>query len=149
MCFTRLLVYGNTEALLAHESVAAAVVWTLFSLCNDPAIQTRLRTELQGLSNDNPSADELNSLVYLEYVIRESLRYHCIPAAYERVAVADDVIPCEAPYQDRHGNTRSEIMSVSISITYELVLTLAQNCQRRCRSCPYSHSKSLGKYLGT
>ena len=95
---------------IAHESVAAAVVWTLFSLCNDPAIQRRLRMELETLTSDNPTASELNSLVYLDHVVRESLRYHTIPAAYERIAVVDDVIPCETPYEDRHGNMRTEIM---------------------------------------
>lgn len=105
-------VLGQVPSFLvgAHESVASAVVWTLFSLCNDPEIQTRLRMELQTLSNDNPTADELNSLTYLDHVVRESLRYHSIPAAYERVAIADDVIPCETPYEDRHGNVRTEIV---------------------------------------
>ena len=108
-CLFQIARFDLTEGI-AHEGVAAALVWTLFSLCNEPAIQSRLREELQTLVNDNPTADELDSLTYLDHVLREALRYNTISAAYERVAVVDDVIPCETPYEDRHGNIRKEIV---------------------------------------
>ena len=98
---------------VAHEVVAAAISWTLFTLGTEPAIQTRLRTELESLANDNPTADELNSLTYLDHVVRESLRFHSMFSAHERMAAVDDRIPCEAPYQDRHGNMQTEILWVA------------------------------------
>ncbi|KAJ7815653.1 cytochrome P450 [Mycena olivaceomarginata] len=40
------------------------------------AVQVKLRNELVTLSTDNPSMEELNSLPYLETVVREVMRFH-------------------------------------------------------------------------
>lgn len=53
--------------------------------------------------------EQLNSLPYLDAVVREALRYHSVFAAAWRVAVKDDIIPVEKPYVDRYGKTRDHI----------------------------------------
>jgi cytochrome P450 len=53
--------------------------------------------------------DELNSLTYLDHVVREALRFHSIVPFLERTAIQDDIIPVETPYTDRYGHTRDYI----------------------------------------
>lgn len=70
--------------------------------------------------------DELNSLPYLDAVIRESLRFHSVFGGAMRVAVKDDIIPVETPYTDRYGNKRDYIAYVSShKVGTDLTLTLA------------------------
>jgi cytochrome P450 len=40
------------------------------------ASQNRLREELLTVSTDNPTMDQLNELLYLDCVVRETLRVH-------------------------------------------------------------------------
>lgn len=54
--------------------------------------------------------DQLNSLPYLDNVIRESLRYHTIVGFSERIATEDDIIPVAVPYKDRYGQMRDHIV---------------------------------------
>jgi cytochrome P450 len=48
--------------------------------------------------------DELNSLVYLDYVVRETMRIHAPVPSTIRTAVEDDVIPLGEPTKDKYGN---------------------------------------------
>ncbi|KAJ6566430.1 cytochrome P450 [Mycena capillaripes] len=92
-----------------HETTSAAATWALFSLAKNKEIQTRLRNELLGVDNENPSMDELNSLPYLDCVVRETLRVHApVPAAF-RAAVQDDIILLGTPYTDRNGTVHEAI----------------------------------------
>lgn len=79
------------------------------SLADNPKVQRKLRNEILSLGVDTPTMDQLNSLPYLENVIRESLRFHSIIATLERVVAKDDVIPVETPYKDRYGQMRHHI----------------------------------------
>jgi hypothetical protein len=56
--------------------------------------------------------DELNSLPYLDVVIRETLRVHAPVPATMRVAVQDDVVPLAKPFVDRKGVVRDTLTSV-------------------------------------
>lgn len=98
--------------MAAHESTATAIVWALHSLSNEKAIQDRLRAEIETLNTDNPTMDELNSLTFLEFIIRETLRFHSVGAYLERMAYEDDVIPFDKPVVDRFGKERTEIRFV-------------------------------------
>jgi hypothetical protein len=53
--------------------------------------------------------DQLNSLPYLDSVLREGLRLHVVFGGSTRMAAKDDVIPVEKPYVDRYGVTRDYI----------------------------------------
>ncbi len=72
-------------------------------------MQTRLREELETIPTDEPTMDELNSLKYLDAVVRESLRYHSIVGNTVRVATVDDFIPLDEPFVDKYGKSHSEI----------------------------------------
>ncbi|KAK7022202.1 cytochrome P450 [Favolaschia claudopus] len=84
-----------TFLVAGHETTAAS--WTVYELAKNPKIQTCLREELLSLDNDTPSMDDLNSLPYLDCVVRETLRGNApVPTAY-------DIIPLGTPYTDRNG----------------------------------------------
>ena len=60
--------------------------------------------------------DQLNSLPYLDKVIRETLRVHAPVPATTREATVDDVIPVEEPFVDRYGQVQDSIKSVISSL---------------------------------
>lgn len=53
--------------------------------------------------------DELNSLPYLEAVVRETMRVHAPVAGTVRVAGKDDTIPLSQPYTDVYGQVHDTI----------------------------------------
>ncbi|PVG01510.1 cytochrome P450 [Serendipita vermifera] len=98
-----------TFLLAGHETTSTSTTWGLFSLAIHKPIQDRLRQELRTISTDFPSMEELNSLPYLDAVVREILRYHSVVLGTVRAATEDDVIPLETEFIDRHGKTRNSI----------------------------------------
>ena len=59
--------------------------------------------------------DDLNSLPYLDTVVRETLRLHGPVAMLIREAKKDDVIPLSEPFTDRYGRVHKEIRCVLVS----------------------------------
>ena len=61
-----------------HETTAVTINWSLYLLAQHQNEQNLLREELVKLfpdkSNFNPTFDEINSLDYLDCVIKETLR---------------------------------------------------------------------------
>ncbi|TFK35549.1 cytochrome P450 [Crucibulum laeve] len=98
-----------TFLVAGHETTSTATAWALYALTQSPNVQTKLRKELLNISTDNPSMDELNTLPYLDAVIRESLRFHAPIPITMRVAMKDDILPLETPFIDKHGSLRHEI----------------------------------------
>ncbi|CAG8513792.1 12917_t:CDS:2 [Acaulospora colombiana] len=101
-----------TFFLAGHETTSTSTAWTLVSLACNPAVQDKLRTEILEVPTDHPTMEQLNSLSYLDMVIRESLRYHSVVTGTVRVASQEDVIPFEKPFEDKNGNLRSELRCV-------------------------------------
>jgi hypothetical protein len=100
--------------MAGHETASIAVTWTLYALSQMPDVQRKLREELRAASS-NPDMDELNTLPYLDKVLREVLRLYS-PAVYTvRAASKDTVVPVSKPYVDRYGKTRNEIWCVSVA----------------------------------
>jgi hypothetical protein len=57
--------------------------------------------------------DELNALLYLDYVIRETMRVHApVPFAI-RAAMKDDILPLNTPFTDKKGKVHDGIRHVS------------------------------------
>jgi hypothetical protein len=56
--------------------------------------------------------DELNSLPYLEQVIRETMRVHAPAAFTQRMAVEDDLLILSKPYIDKEGKSHDSLPSV-------------------------------------
>jgi cytochrome P450 len=113
-------------------------MWALYALSLDPALQSRLRSELSSLSLPHVSsahgnlpraltADELsalNKLPLLDAVVRETLRLHAPVPTTVRVAVKDDVIPLAKPFVGRDGLERNAIQSVHAPRTQRLLLRM-------------------------
>lgn len=82
---------------------STAVTWALYALTQNREAQTKLRNELLAVSTDVPTMDELASLTYLDYVVRETMRVHAPVPSTVRVAGKDDVLPLNQPYTDKDG----------------------------------------------
>lgn len=111
-----------TFIVAGHESTGTATTWVLYSISKDKSIQEKLRAELQTIDTDNPTMDELNSLPYLDAVVRETLRLFPAVATNSRVAMKDDIIPLDSPMTDRLGN---EHHSIHVSKGQGVVIPIA------------------------
>ncbi|KAJ7289098.1 cytochrome P450 [Mycena rebaudengoi] len=92
-----------TFFIAGHGTTSAATAWALHALSVNQEAQTKLREELLTVSSDTPTMDELNSLVYLEWVVRETMRVYSPVISAERMAMEDDVLPLGKPYIDPSG----------------------------------------------
>ncbi|KAJ6605398.1 cytochrome P450 [Mycena vulgaris] len=95
--------------LAGHETTSSATTWALHALSLNTDAQNLLRQELLTISTDNPTMDELNSLPYLEMVIRETMRVHAPVVFTQRMAMEDDVLPLAKPYIDKDGNSHDSL----------------------------------------
>ncbi|KAF7338939.1 Cytochrome P450 [Mycena venus] len=93
-----------------HETTSAATSWALHEFSLHPNIQEKLRSELFTVSTDNPTMEQLNSLPYLENVVREILRVHAPVPSLERIATQDDVLPLSKPYIDKAGRSYDTLL---------------------------------------
>ncbi|EPT01414.1 hypothetical protein FOMPIDRAFT_1048852 [Fomitopsis schrenkii] len=98
-----------TFLLAGHETTSNATAWALYALSTDLAIQTKLREECFSLSTSDPTMDELNSLPFLESVVRESLRLHPPVESAARTATRDDIIPLGKPCIDARGRAQDHL----------------------------------------
>ncbi|VDB85159.1 unnamed protein product [Peniophora sp. CBMAI 1063] len=98
-----------TVLVAGHETTSTSVAWTLLALATNQRVQNKLRDEIFTHDTSTPSESELNSLTYLEWVVREAMRIHAPIFSSERVAMQDDVVPLREPYVDRSGAVRHEI----------------------------------------
>ncbi|KAJ7480949.1 cytochrome P450 [Mycena latifolia] len=92
-----------TFFIAGHETTSSATTWALHALSLNISAQTKLREELLTMSTDDPTMDELNSLPYLEMVVRETMRVHSPVVFTKRMAMEDDVLPLSKPYVDKTG----------------------------------------------
>lgn len=100
----------STFIVAGHETTLTSLAWTLYALAKNHAIQTKLRDEVLAFPNANPSPDELNSLPYLDCVIKESLRRYSPTPVLDRMALQDIVIPLSEPVVDIHGKSVYELL---------------------------------------
>ncbi|KAL9069642.1 MAG: hypothetical protein Q9157_006096 [Trypethelium eluteriae] len=81
-----------------HETTASAMTWTILLLCQNPAIQARLREEVRGrlpsLSDASKgiTSTDIDSLPYLNAVCNESLRFYPPVPSTLRQAAHDTTI---------------------------------------------------------
>ncbi|CAG8488177.1 18796_t:CDS:2 [Rhizophagus irregularis] len=84
-----------TFLMAGHETTSIAISWALYLLAQHPHEQDKLREELvkafPDKSNFNPTYDEINSLEYLNCVIKENLRLIPPVPVVSRFNVKDEV----------------------------------------------------------
>lgn len=100
----------STFIFAGHETTATQITWLLLTLARDPARQAKLRAAVRakrielGLhavpTDDADDAqsreltiDELDSITYLDWCVRESLRHHGSVHTTSRTVEKPDVIP--------------------------------------------------------
>ncbi|PKY16233.1 cytochrome P450 [Rhizophagus irregularis] len=84
-----------TFLIAGHETTSASTCWALYLLTKYPHEQDLLREELVKAFPDkskfNPTFDEINSLEYLNCIIKETLRLHSPVPIISRTNVEDKV----------------------------------------------------------
>ncbi|CCO36125.1 Cytokinin hydroxylase [Rhizoctonia solani AG-1 IB] len=88
------------------SQVNGALARTLHLLAQYPNVQDRLRAEVReahALYGKDLEYDQLNSLIYLDAVCRESLRLWSPAQLIERVAMKDWVLPLQYPIKSKDG----------------------------------------------
>ncbi|KAJ7095055.1 cytochrome P450 [Mycena epipterygia] len=93
-----------------HETTSTATAWALHALSLNPNVQAKLREELFTISSQNPTMNELNSLPYLDSVVREVLRVYSPVTFVDRMAMQDDVLPLSKPYIDKTGKSHDTLL---------------------------------------
>ncbi|KAF9036828.1 cytochrome P450 [Panaeolus papilionaceus] len=101
-----------TFLVAGHETTSTATTWALYALTQSPEVQDKLREELIAVSTDTPTMDELNSLSYLDSVVREVLRLYAPVPGTLRSAAKDDVLPLSEPIRDSDGAVLLESIPV-------------------------------------
>lgn len=99
----------GTLMVAGNETTATALSWATYHFCDRPDVQKRLREECMSVADDEPSAEELNALPYLDKFIRELLRFDPPLPQVVRQATGDIVIPLSKPVTGRNGGTMTEI----------------------------------------
>ncbi|KAJ7434308.1 cytochrome P450 monooxygenase [Mycena galericulata] len=98
-----------TFLLAGHATTSTAISWALHELSINQRAQTKLRNELLTLATDSPTLEQLETLPYLESVIRETLRVHPPVGHTLRIAMAEDVVPLRTPCVDRSGEVHNTL----------------------------------------
>ena len=83
--------------------------WALYALSQNKRAQTKLREEISNISTDNPTMDDLNGLLYMDAVIRETLCLYPFSSSIIWQARKDDCIPLSKLFTDKKGIDHSEI----------------------------------------
>ncbi|KAF8202811.1 cytochrome P450 [Mycena galopus ATCC 62051] len=99
-----------TFFFVGHETTSLATAWALHALSAHPPTQGKLREELLSMSTDNPTMEELNSLPYLEQVVRETMRVHAPVVHTQRMAMEDNLLPLSKPYIDKKGKSHNSLL---------------------------------------
>ncbi|KAF5346231.1 hypothetical protein D9758_011315 [Tetrapyrgos nigripes] len=101
-----------------HETTANSAGWALLELCRHPEMQDRLRKEIRAKEREIQarhgeaggfSAMDLESMGYLNAVLKETLRFHPVSYTLSREAGADDCIPLYKPIISTRGEQITEI----------------------------------------
>jgi cytochrome P450 len=80
-----------TMIIAGHETTAVALLWSLFLVASDPAVQDRLAAEARGLDLSVAAAAEaLPRLAYARAVVQEALRLYPPAFTIARQAIGTD-----------------------------------------------------------
>ncbi|KAI0088170.1 cytochrome P450 [Irpex rosettiformis] len=105
--------------IAGHETTANTLTWLLWELSKQPKYQAQLREEIKqkreeileknGAVAIDFSMEDLESMVFLQALLKEILRFHPIVYHLVRYATKDDVIPLSEPITTATGEVIHEI----------------------------------------
>ncbi|TYJ59119.1 hypothetical protein B9479_000108 [Cryptococcus floricola] len=99
----------TTFMLAGNETSSTGLSWTLYNLSLNMDVQAKLREEVMSIPDERPDVETLNSLTYMDAVLREALRL-CPPAPGTiRQAKEDVVIPLGVPLKGRDGTMMESV----------------------------------------
>ncbi|KAF8514719.1 cytochrome P450 [Hysterangium stoloniferum] len=111
-----LLAQLTTILVAGHETIGLTMGWILYELSQNSIIQGKIRKEITHVRAQRAqegsgvfAAGDLDSMIYLNATIKETLRFHPAVPFLTRVARSDDVIPLSHPQQTRNGELLSAI----------------------------------------
>ncbi|KAF4596305.1 hypothetical protein EYR38_007682 [Pleurotus pulmonarius] len=106
----------STFVISGHETTTVTLGFTIWELARAPALQDRLRLELDAFPS-RPTYDDFQTrLPFLDAVLRETLRLYPALPYMERLAMKRDVIPLRKPVRAQDGRVIHEITTVLIPI---------------------------------
>ncbi|KAI3614856.1 cytochrome p450 [Moniliophthora roreri] len=102
-----------TIILAGHETSANTLTWLFYQLARHPADQERLLKEIKQAreekGDEDFTANDFESMPFLNAVIKETLRLHPIVSSLLREPEEDDVIPLANPVVSTSGEVLGEI----------------------------------------
>ncbi|KAF4603148.1 hypothetical protein EYR38_003553 [Pleurotus pulmonarius] len=107
-----LLAQMRTIMLAGHETTANTLNWALLEMAQHPETQQRLREEIWAKQSDlgrEIEAGDIDSMPYLQAVVKESLRYHPVLPVTHRDATREDVLPLSKPITTTNGKVLHEL----------------------------------------
>ncbi|KAI6094804.1 cytochrome P450 [Pisolithus croceorrhizus] len=111
--------YSQMRVILfaGHETTSNTIGWTLLELARKPEIQSRLRSEIRqhesaihARGDTQFTASDLENMPFLNAVVKETLRYHCVVPQLYRMAAQDYVLPLSQPITTESGKLIHEVL---------------------------------------
>ncbi|KAH8995436.1 cytochrome P450 [Lactarius akahatsu] len=103
----------STLLFAGHDTTSNTMTWFLWELSKHPESQDRIRAEIEAVraqkGEECLSPVDLDSMVYTQAALKESMRLHPIAWILRRTAGRDDVIPLAFPITTRSGEQVSSI----------------------------------------
>lgn len=100
----------STFVISGHETTTVTLGFTIWELARAPALQDRLRRELDDFPLQPTYDDFQTRLPFLDAILRETLRMYPALPYMERLATKHDVIPLRNPVRMRNGAVVNEIV---------------------------------------
>ncbi|KAF9492856.1 cytochrome P450 [Pleurotus eryngii] len=100
----------NLLMFASSETTSGALARALHQLAILPDIQSKLREEIFTCSASGVTHDNINSMLYLDAVIKETLRVYPPIVHMERVASQDVVVPLYTPLRRTDGKETSRLV---------------------------------------
>lgn len=110
--------YAEMRVILfaGHETTANSLTWTLWELAKHPEIQKRLRTEIReaevaarARGSGELTLHDIESMPYLQAVLKEGMRIHPAVGRISRVAGRDEIVPLAKPLHMISGRVVNEV----------------------------------------
>ncbi|KAL0955433.1 hypothetical protein HGRIS_001678 [Hohenbuehelia grisea] len=116
----------RTLMLAGHETTASTLSWALLELSKNQEVQRRLRAEIwekeEEIGGRELRPADVDSMPYLNAVLKETLRFHPVSPLNHRMSGRDDVLPLSKPIMGTNGE---EIHKLPIPKGMRLVLSIA------------------------